>query len=150
MNINMNMVGGKGWDNNSFLDSLDGDEADREEQTENYEKFSESRKEHLQRQQQQMDDPRVQQFLNDRNNRRNRDEADFDLNKDFNPLLMNTGDDIMADITPNKDGGTRFKDMMQKAKRLQQEQQSGHLPNEYLNDNEWAYASINNKSMEKS
>lgn len=111
-------VGGKGWENSGYLDSLGGDDDDREQSKQDYQEFHETRQAFLKRQEERMKTPEAQRFLQQQQQRNEQswqqaqDEADF-------PMM---GDDEFEDLGASS-GGSRFKQMMQKSKQMQQRMQ---------------------------
>ena len=57
------MVGGRGWENNGFLDSLGGSDEDQEMERAKYQEEQEARKAFNQRQEERMRSPAAQIFL---------------------------------------------------------------------------------------
>ena len=113
----LNMIGGKGWDNNSYLDGLDSD--DEEEllsRNQRYQEESKARKEFMERQRERMANPQAQKFMEQFQQMQRRDDVDFDND--------NEGDDEM--VMPNSiHGGSRFQNMMSQSQRMQQMQGRG-------------------------
>lgn len=117
------MVGGKGWENQNFLDSLGGDEGDRADAAEDYKDFKESRAAFMERQKKIMENPQAIKFMQER---AKRDIMSGDNNSDDEPINM---DNMMMDPFGNDEanvgsgGGTRFRRMMGVSRLQQQRQQ---------------------------
>mmetsp|Transcript_7257 Transcript_7257/g.14340 ORF Transcript_7257/g.14340 Transcript_7257/m.14340 type:complete len:195 (-) Transcript_7257:665-1249(-) len=113
------MVGGKGWENNSFLDSLGGSDEDQEKEKSNYYEQQESRKAFNKRQEERMKSPEAQKFMEDYRKRQLEQKPD-DCVQD----IMGVGnfDDPFggAEASAASSGGTRLQGMMAKAKRQRQ------------------------------
>jgi len=121
------MVGGKGWENNSFLDSLGGGDEDREKAQDEYKEFHESREAFMERQKQRMATPEGQRFMKQQQQRdQNRgmswqdegDAKDIIMGRDENFVGRNDFDDL--DTVGGSSGGSRFRNMMQQSKMKKQ------------------------------
>ena len=147
--------GGKGWENNSYLDSLNGDENDRSAANKKYEEFSKSRQNFLKRQEEAMKDPRVQKFIEARNGNNMSRNQGIDVDGEGEGIVLEDGEivtpikmdmeDMMMDSYmgdemrngENSGGGSRFQNMMERSRRLQQmqqNQQQRYLSNPFLDD----------------
>lgn len=110
-------VGGKGWENSGYLDSLGGDADDREKAQEDYQEFHQSRQEFLQRQQQRLDSPEGQRFLQQQQQQNQGDRGRSWLDGDDEEEESNEqGMDEYLDIGESS-GGSRLRNMMQQAKK---------------------------------
>ena len=109
-------VGGKGWENNGYLDSLGGNDDDREQAQQDYQAFHETRQAFLKRQEERMKTPEAQRFLKQqqRLNEQQWQAPSLDEEDDF-PLDEDEFEDLGA-----SSGGSIFRQMMQKSKRMQQ------------------------------
>jgi hypothetical protein len=105
-------VGGKGWDNGSYLEGLGGSEKDRDEAQQDYQEFKESREAFMDRQKALMDTEQGRKFLEDRARMQQRQQQQ-----------QQAADDDWAPqpAATNRAGGARFQNMMQKSKKMQQE-----------------------------
>lgn len=102
--------GGKGWDNDSYLNNLGGTEEDRERAKNEYKEFQESRQAFLERQKSLTDNSRVQQFMQERSRMES-------IQWEENPV------DEMTES--NQQGGSRFYRMMQQSKNRQTQDRFG-------------------------
>ena len=111
----LRMIGGKGWDNNSYLDGLDSDDEDElERRNRRYQEESKARKEFMERQRERMTNPQAQKFMEQFQQQR-RDDVDFDEDGGGDEMIM-----------PNSiHGGSRFQNMMSQSQRMQQMGRSG-------------------------
>jgi hypothetical protein len=109
-------VGGKGWENNNYLDSLSGNDADRERAQQEYQEFQDSRQAFLHRQQARRQTPEGQRFLREQQQQRMQQQSSFDDDDD------GTGD-FFAQLGESS-GGSRFRKVLQQAQRQQQQQKS--------------------------
>lgn len=118
--VRTEMVGGKGWENNSFLDSLGGSDEDQEKEKDSYYEQQESRKAFNKRQEERMKSPAARQFLEDYRKRQEEQRPD-----DYVEDIMGVGgyDDPFggAEASATSSGGTRLQGMMAKAKGQQQQ-----------------------------
>ena len=110
-------VGGKGWENNSFLDSLGGNDEDQEKEKAKYLEQQEARKAFNKRQEEMLKNPAAQKFMEDylRAQERRPDDLVGDI----------TGggyDDPFAgdEVSASSSGGTRLQGMMAKSQKQQQ------------------------------
>ncbi|CAB9516103.1 expressed unknown protein [Seminavis robusta] len=103
------MVGGKGWENNDFLDSLGGGDEDREQAQQNYEQFKETRESFNQRQAERMKSPQAQAFLKQQQSRAQQ-ESFFDDDDSLE-------DESYGDLGVSS-GGSRFRNLMQKSQQM--------------------------------
>jgi len=110
------MVGGKGWENNSFLDSLGGNEDEQEEANQSYNEYKDSREAFLERQKQMMKTEAGKNFLQNRA-AQDRDRQEIPEGEDGAFFGRGIGDDV------GSGGGTRFRNMMSRANAAQQHQQ---------------------------
>ena len=122
------MVGGKGWDNNNYLDGLDGSEEDRELSNEQYKEEAEARNAFMERQRERMNNPATKKFMEQLQKQR---EAG---NTSGYGMSVGAGvDGGMDDFdnnmpTPNSiHGGSRFSSMMSKSKQMQQQGRGGMM-----------------------
>ncbi|GAX15913.1 hypothetical protein FisN_UnNu064 [Fistulifera solaris] len=106
-------VGGKGWENNNYLDSLSGNEQDREKAQQEYREFHDSRQAFLQRQQQRSQTPEGQRFLREQQQQQRAQQSSNNFADDDG-----TGD-FFAQLGESS-GGSRFRKVMQQAQRQQQ------------------------------
>lgn len=113
------MVGGKGWENNGFLDSLGGDADDREQAQESYQEFHESRQAFLQRQEERLNTPQGQRFMKQQQQQQQQLGGD-----DFG----NETEDDEFDSIGVSSGGSRFRTMMQKSSRMQKSRMMQQQP----------------------
>lgn len=112
------MVGGKGWENNSFLDSLGGSDEDQEKEKANYLEQQASRKAFNKRQEERMKSPEARKFMEDYRKAQEQQRTD-----DYVGDIMGVGgyDDPFGgdEASETSSGGTRLQGMMAKAKRQQ-------------------------------
>lgn len=107
-------VGGKGWENNNYLDSLGGNDQDREKAQKEYQDFHTSRQAFLKRQEERSQTPEGQKFLQQREQQQQQ--------KSFNDY--SSDDDGEGDFFANlgdSSGGSRFRRLMQQAQRKDQQ-----------------------------
>lgn len=123
------MVGGRGWENNGFLDSLGGSDEDQEMEKAKYQEEQEARKAFNQRQEERMKSPAAQKFLEDyRNQQEKRAGGVEDIMGGTSAAFY---DNPMAgedDGSESSSGGTRFQGMMAKAKMQQEMRMRGGPP----------------------
>jgi hypothetical protein len=115
------MVGGRGWDNDDYLNGLSGNGEALEKAQEDYQEFSQRRKDLLARQEEIMKTPEGRAFLEQQQKQQ--------LKRDLRPRNDSKDDDFkddFANIEPGSQGGTRMGNMMARAKRMQ-EQQGGMM-----------------------
>jgi len=130
------MVGGRGWGNENFLDSLGGSDEDREDNLESYKEFHESRAEFLERQKKLSENPQVQKFMEAR--------ARAEMNEGGDDMMGGINMDEMMGINNEANigsgGGARFRQMMGRKSTLkerfqqqqqQQQQQQGFYPDQF-------------------
>lgn len=123
-------VGGKGWENNDYLDSLGGNQEDRKQAREGYEEFHKSRQDFLKRQQERMNTPQGKKFMEQQQQQQqqggNRGNSWLeDGNGDDEDEYSFGGPVDDYDNIGESSGGSRLRDMMQKAKQRQRQQQRG-------------------------
>lgn len=110
------MVGGKGWENNSFLDSLGGSDEDQEAEKDNYQDFSDARKAFLERSRERLDTEAGRKFMADyqrsQENRQVRDAKERDALDD---IMGRVSGDPDGDLSSTSSGGTRMQAMMQRS-----------------------------------
>lgn len=107
------MVGGRGWDNDDYLDGLGGNDDDRRKVEKDYQDFQERRAAFDKRQREYLkSSPQAQAFLKqqqqDTGDRDGLGDADEDM------------DDEISSVQPGSGGGSRMAQMMAQAKRIQQ------------------------------
>jgi hypothetical protein len=115
------MVGGKGWENNSYLDSLGGNDQDREQANQEYNQFKETREAFLKRQQERMNTPEGQRFMRQQQSQIMQSRVNQD------PSIMADDDDPYSDVGASS-GGSAFRKMMQRSQQMQQMQRMGRAP----------------------
>lgn len=106
------MVGGKGWENNSFLDSLGGNDQDREQAKQDYDDFKETREAFSKRQQERLNTPEGQRFV-----QQQQAQMQSRINQDNNPNMGS--EDPYGDVGTSS-GGSAFRKMMQRSQQMQQ------------------------------
>ena len=120
------MVGGKGWDNNNYLDGLDGSEEDRELSNEQYKEEAEARNAFMERQRERMNNPATKKFMEQLQKQR-----EAGTTPGYGMSIGGGGgmDDFDNDMpTPNSiHGGSRFSSMMSKSKQMQQQGRGGMM-----------------------
>ena len=110
-------MGGKGWDNDSYLEGLGGSEKDREEAQKEYQEFKDSREAFMERQSAMMDTEQGRKFLEDRARMQQRQQQQQAADDEWGaPQAAAT----------NKAGGSRFSHLMQQSKKIQE--QMGQAP----------------------
>jgi hypothetical protein len=102
------MVGGRGWDNNDYLNGLGGDDDDRQKATEEYQEFSRNRQAFLNRQKEVMKTPQGRAFLEARGGTPQQNDR-FDSNLPKDPIM---------DVKPGSGGGSRMAHMMAQAEQM--------------------------------
>ena len=115
----VDMVGGKGWENNSFLDSLGGSDEDQEKEKASYYEQQESRKAFNKRQEERMKLPATKKFMADYR-KRHEEERPNDFVEDI--IGIGSYDDPFggAEANATSSGATRWQGMIAKANRQQQ------------------------------
>jgi len=137
---NLNMVGGKGWENDSFLDSLNGNENEREDANEKYEKFKETRQQFMKRQEEAMKNPQYQKFMEMRMNQQMEQQKQDTMMRGEGPGgdmddMMNPYAEEMSS-GGNSQGGTRFQNMMSKSRQMQQQRQQGFMQDPLMEEDD--------------
>lgn len=112
-------VGGKGWENNNYLDSLGGNDEDREKAQQEYSEFHASRQAFLKRQNERRQTPEGQKFL--RQQEQQQDEKRRQYNSNNNNNEDGEGD-FFANLGDSS-GGSRFRRLMQQAQRNEKSNQ---------------------------
>jgi hypothetical protein len=123
------MIGGRGWVNNGFLDSLGGSDEDQEEEKARYLEEQESRRAFNQRQEERMRSPAAQKFLEEYRNQQEKGVGGVE------GTIMGGGSAAFHDnplvgdeVSESSSGGTRFQGMMAKAKQQQEMRMRGGAP----------------------
>ena len=113
----LGMVGGRGWDNDDFLNGLSGDDSDRQKATEDYQDFSRNRQAFLNRQKEAMNTPQGRAFLEARGGGSRsgipQSQDQMGLNNDLGP-----NDPPVFDVKPGTGGGSRMAQMMAQAEQM--------------------------------
>lgn len=106
------MVGGRGWDNDDYLNGLSGDDEDRQKATEGYQEFSKSRKAFVDRQKEIMKTPEGRAFLDSRGGV-----------PPGNSKMSVQRQEPVADVKPGTGGGSRMAQMMAQAEQMKKMRQ---------------------------
>ena len=109
----LEMIGGRGWDNQDYLSSLSGDDEDREKSREDYQEFSDRRAAFNKRQEEIMKTPQGQAFMKQRQEQQFRNLQEEEQNPFSEEGLP------FEDFQEGSGGGTRMSRMMAQAKRMQ-------------------------------
>jgi hypothetical protein len=112
------MVGGRGWDNDDYLNGLSGNGEDLEKAQVDYQEFSQRRKDLLARQEEIMKTPQGKAFLEQQQLKKMMPRNDSKDDGFKNEL---------ANIEPTSGGGSRMAHMMARAKRMQEQQGGGMM-----------------------
>jgi DNA repair ATPase RecN len=111
------MVGGKGWDNNSFLDSLGGNPQDREQSQQDYNNFKETREAFAKRQQERFNTPEGQRFMQQQKAQMQSSQSNQDPDSNLDePLYRDVG---------ASSGGSAYRKMMQRSQEMKQRMNKG-------------------------
>jgi hypothetical protein len=112
----LGMVGGRGWDNDDYLNGLSGDDSDRQKVTEDYQDFSRNRQAFLNRQKEALNTPQGRAFLEARGVASRGGIPQPQDMMDLNDLVPN--DPAVLDVKPGTGGGSRMARMMAQAEQM--------------------------------
>jgi hypothetical protein len=119
------MVGGKGWENSGYLDSLGGNDQDREQAKQEYNQFKENREAFTKRQQERINTPGGQGFLRQQQLQQRRQQQS-QMHSRINPDSTIRADDDDDDNDSYSgvgasSGGSAFRKLMQRSQQMQQQ-----------------------------
>jgi len=120
----LEMIGGRGWDNQDYLSSLSGDDEDRKKSQEDYQDFSERRAAFNARQEEIMKTPQGQAFMKQRQEQQFRNLQQQQEEQDG---LMPENGFPFGEVSEGSGGGTRMGHMMAQAKRMQGQRSQSNM-----------------------
>uniref|UniRef100_A0A7S2EMM6 Cathepsin propeptide inhibitor domain-containing protein n=1 Tax=Trieres chinensis TaxID=1514140 RepID=A0A7S2EMM6_TRICV len=117
----IDMVGGRGWENGNYLESLGGDDDDQKEANEKYEEFHQSRQAFLERQKKIMDTEQGKRFMQ----QRMQQESDQRMTPEWDGMMMEGVEQTMGVVEGGEGfefgsgGGSRMRNLMMKSGQMQ-------------------------------
>lgn len=120
----LEMIGGRGWDNQDYLSSLSGDDEDRKKSQEDYQDFSERRAAFNARQEEIMKTPQGQAFMKQSQEQQFRKLQQQQAEQDG---IMSENGFPFGEVSEGSGGGMRMGHMMAQAKRMQGQRSQSNM-----------------------